>query len=145
MNEMLGNQYFLTRKFKDATTQFERSLLFTPNNSEVKKKLIICYIQQKELKLALKLFTDLISDNIEIILKSDPVRDDCPCQQIICDIDNSSSKLSESEKNVMLGMLWLYCDLLKSRKYFGKLLESEPSNKNYQTINKIINQQSSIN
>lgn len=145
MNEMLGNQYFITRRFKDATTQFERSLLLAPNNSEVKKKLIVCYIQQNELKLALKLFTDLISDNIEIILISDPVKDECPCQQIICDINNSASKLDESKKNAMLGMLWLYCDVLKSRKYFGKLLENEPSNETYQTINKIINQQYSIN
>lgn len=145
MNEMLGNQYFLTRKFKDATTQFERSLLFTPNNNEVKKKLIVCYIQQKELKLALKLFTDLISENIEVIIKSDPVKDDCPCRQIICDVENPSSKLNESEKNTMLGMLWLYCDVLKSRMYFAKLLKIDPSNKNYQAINKIINQQYLIN
>ena len=54
MNEMLGNQFFLTRRFKDATTNFEKALVLNPTNDDVKKKLIICYIQQNELKLALR-------------------------------------------------------------------------------------------
>ena len=139
---MLGNQYFLARRFKDASTQFERTLLFDPSNDEVKKKLIICYIQQEELTLALKLFANLISKNIEVILKSDPTKDCCPCLQMIQEIDNSPSKLNDYEKDTMLGMLWLYCDILKSRKYFNCLLEKEPNNADYQTITHIINQQS---
>ena len=140
MNEMLGNQYFLARRFKDATIQFERALLFDLNNFEVKKKLIVCYIQQKELKLALKQFTDLISKNIEIVLKSDPSKDCCPCLQMISEIENSPNNLTDSEKKTMLGMLWLYCDILESRKYFNSLLEIEPSNTEFQTITNIVNQ-----
>ena len=137
---MLGNQYFLTRRFKEATTQFERTLLLEPQNNTVKKKLIICYIQQKELKLALKLFTDLISEQIEIFLLSDPIKDDCPCIKMIDEIENFPSKLSELEKNIMLGILWLYCDRIKSKEHFNKLLEIDPRNANYQAIVNIINQ-----
>jgi hypothetical protein len=97
------------------------------------------------LTLALKLFSNLISKNIEVILNSDPTKDCCPCLQMIHEIDNSRTNLNDCEKDTMLGILWLYCDVLKSRKYFGKLLKNEPSNENYKTINKIINQQFSIN
>lgn len=137
---MLGNQFFLTRRFKEATTNFEKALLLNPNNNDVKKKLIICYIQQNELTLALKLFTDLISDNIETILKSDPSKDDCHCQQMIYEIENSPTKLTESEKNTILGILWLYCDKLKSQSYFENLVREEPSKLIYKTIADIINQ-----
>jgi tetratricopeptide (TPR) repeat protein len=140
MNEMLGNQFFLTRRFNNATTHFEKALVLNPTNNDVKKKLIICYIQQNELKLALKLFTDLITDNIETILQSDPSKDDCPCQQMISEIENSQTKLTETEKNTILGILWLYCDKLKSKSYFEKLVKQEPSKMIYQTIANIINQ-----
>lgn len=141
MNEMLGNQYFLARRFKDATTQYERALLLDPNNNDVKKKLIVCYIQQNVLKLALKLFTDLIADDIDLITNSDPTKDDCPCQQMIYEIENSPSKLNGTERDTMLGILWLYCDQLKSRVYFHRLLKKEPDNSVYKKISELINQQ----
>ena len=140
MKEMLGNQYFLTRRFKDATTLFERTLLLNPNNDEVKKKLIVCYVQQNELELALKMFQELILKNIEIIIQSNPTKDGCPCLHLISEINTSNNKFKENEKNTMLGILWLYCDVLKSRNYFNRLLENEPSNSAYQTITNIINQ-----
>lgn len=140
MNEMLGNQYFITRRFKEAASQFERCLLFDQENDEVKKKLIVCYIQQNESSLALKLFAELITKNIGIVLSSNPAKDACPCLELINQIENFPSKLIKSEKDAMLGMLWLYCDALKSRKLFNKLLQNEPNNIEYQTISRIINQ-----
>lgn len=140
MKEMLGNQYFLAGRFSEATTQFERTLLLDPKNNEVKKKLIICYIKQNELKLALKIFTSLISENIEIIINSNPTMDGCPCLQMISEIDTSHAKLKDYEKNAMLGMLWLYCDILKSREYFNNLLKNEPNNSDYKFIVNIIKQ-----
>ena len=140
MNEMLGNQYFLTRRFKEATLNFEKALLLNPSNNDVKKKLIICYIQQNEVKLALKLFTDLIADDIDVIVKSDPDKDDCPCLHMISEIENFPKKITESEKNTMLGILWLYCDKLKSQSYFNKLIKEEPSKLIYKSIANIINQ-----
>jgi tetratricopeptide (TPR) repeat protein len=140
MNEMLGNQYYLARRFKEATSQFEKSLLIEPNNVNVKKKLIICYLQINDIKMSLKIFADLISKDIDVILDSDPRRDDCPCQQMIIEIENFPSNLKEAERKTALGILWLYCDILISHKYFNSLLESEPDNLEYQTITNIINQ-----
>lgn len=140
MNEMLGNQYFLARRFLDATNQFEKALLNDPQNTNVKKKLIICYIQVNEIKLATKIFGDLISEDISVILNSDPYKDDCPCLKMISEIDNFHSNLTEDEKNTALGILWLYCDILKSKNYFNKLLSSSPENSVYQKINQLLNQ-----
>ena len=140
MNEMLGNQYFITRRFKDATVQFEIVLSKEPFNNDVKKKLIVCYIQQNKTKIALQHFTELISQNIDVILQSDPIKDDCPCRDLICEIENTHQNLTMTEKFEMLGMLWLYCDIIKSRQYFDKLIAINPKGYHYQTIIKIINQ-----
>ena len=137
---MLGNQYFLARRFKDATNQFEKSLLIDPTNNNVKKKLIICYLQTNEMRMALQIFTDLISNNLEIILNSDSSRDDCPCRQMIFELENFPSKLEEVEKNTALGILWLYCDALNSQKYFYKLLKVDPNNPIYLKITDLLNQ-----
>jgi tetratricopeptide (TPR) repeat protein len=145
MNEMLGNQYFLTRRFKDATFNFEIALSQNPLNNDVKKKLIVCYIQQNKTKLALQLFTELISKNIEVILSSDPIKDDCPCKNLICEIENTDLNLNSTEKCEMLGMLCLYCDIVKSRQYFNKLISINPESYHYQAIVKRINQPFSTN
>lgn len=140
MNEMLGNQYFLSKRFNEATTQFERALLFNPQNYGVKKKLIVCYIQQKEFRLALKIFSDLISENVGAILNYDSDNVDCSCRDVIKEIENSSSKLNDTERETMLGILWMYCDKVKSQKYFDSLSKREPQNLLYKKVTKIINQ-----
>ena len=139
MNEMLGNQYFLARRYKDATNQFEKALLIDPLNTNVKKKLIICYLQANEISLALKLFGDLISEDISVILNSDPHKDDCPCLKMISELENFHPNLAEDDKDTALGILWLYCDILNSKKYFNKLLSSAPQNTDYQKINRLLN------
>lgn len=140
MNEMLGNQYFLARRFKDASNQFEKALLIDPENNGIKKKLIICYLQIREIHLALKLFTDLVSENIEILLKQDPKNLDCPCKQMINEIENHPSRLSELERNTILGILWTYCDAFHSKQYFSRLRELDPKNLQYKKIyNKLNN------
>lgn len=142
MNEMLGNQYFLARRFQDATNQFEKALLTNPSNTNVKKKLIICYLQVNEIRMATKIFEDLISEDISIILNSDPDKDDCPCLKMISELENFHSNLTENEKNAALGILWLYCDIINSKKYFNKLLSSSPENSVYKKINQLLNQAS---
>ena len=139
MDEMLGNQFFITRRFKKATPHFERVLQFDPHNDEVKKKIIICYIQQGKHKLALQHFTELISSNIDVILNNDPVNEDCPCQKLIYDFEHSTQRLNHIDKFEILGMLWLYCDIMESRKFFQKLLEIDPRSTYYKTITNIIN------
>lgn len=140
MNEMLGNQYFLARRYREATNHFEKTLLLDPTNYKIKKKLVICYLQNKQINLALKLFASLISEKIEIVLNSDINSDDCPCRQMIQEVEQLSSKNSESEKNICLAILWLYCDALTSREYFNKLLVEDPKNIVYRNISDSLNQ-----
>jgi len=140
MNEMLGNQYFLARRYKEATNHYEKTLLFDPTNLKIKKKLVICYLQNNQIKLALKLFASLISEKIEIVINSDFNSDDCPCKQMIQELEQFPPNTNETEKNISLGILWLYCDILTSRKYFNKLLAEDPNNIIYKNINDSLNQ-----
>jgi len=145
MNEMLGNQYFLARRYKEAASQYEKTLLVNPTNNSVKKKLVICYIQLKEIKMALQLFTNLVFNNINVLLESDPTKDDCPCQQMIYELENYPSNLTETEKSTVLGILWFYCDVYNSQKYFNKLIKIEPENLLYKKISQTINHSFSQN
>ena len=138
MNEMLGNQYFLSGRYNEAAAHFEKSLLVDSTNNSLKKKLVICYIQMKDVNMALRLFTNLISENINVVLDSDPTKDDCPCQRLIYEFENSPSNLSENEKSTVLGILWLYCDRYRSQKYFSKLTQIDPKNLFYKKINQTI-------
>lgn len=118
MSEMLGNQYFIARKYYDAAEELELALLKDPANKAIKKKLIICYIQTKKIKDALNIFYQLVEEDLHFILYSNPVRDDCPCQEIIYKIENDLGYTNDYERSLVLGMLWLYCDINESIKYF---------------------------
>lgn len=139
MNEMLGNQYFLAGRYKEASTQFEKALLFDPENNVVKKKLILCLIHENELRLAVKMFAKLVQKNISVLTDNTIKIDNCPCRQIIYEIENGIRNLSDSDKSLALGMLWLYCDIRESKKYFNTLYHIEPENNTYNNINKVIN------
>lgn len=139
MCEMLGNQYFLARRYFEAVGQFEKVLLLDSENDSAKRKLIICYIQTNEIGLALKLFSDLINKNIDIILNSDSDRDDCPCRQMIHELENYPTSLNDYEKSIVLGILWLYCDIDHSREYFNSVVKKHPDKNQIRKISQIIN------
>lgn len=121
MSEMLANQYFLARQYLLARTAYEVCLKSESQNKSFKKKLIICYTQTGELSKALELFYSLISEDIEFIIDTDPLKDDCPCNELI---KKYSSELSimpdEIDELLRLGILWLYCDKDKSLEFFQK-------------------------
>lgn len=135
MSEMLGNQYFIARRFSEACNALEAASLKNPSNLSIKKKLIICYLQTDQFDKAFQSFYELVSDNIEIIMNTDLVKDDCPCTEII---DQTIPKLksnSEAELIIKLGILWLYCDLEKSIKYFEQVPKTHHY---YQSVIKIL-------
>jgi tetratricopeptide (TPR) repeat protein len=135
---MLGNQYFLTGQYKDALTQFEKVLLVYPTNIFVKRKIITCYIQTKQVQKALKLFIELITDNTGLVIENEFSNEGCPCQQIIYELENYQSTLVETERLSALGMLWFFCEISKSQKYFNKLFKKNPTNHFYQKITETI-------
>ncbi len=138
MCEMLANQYFLVQRFKDAANQYERTLIFEPNNNIIKKKLVICYLKLKEIVPALTLFTEIISNNIEILLDQETKIHDCPCMQMLNETENNLCKLTEYERDTFMGILWSYFDVKSSLKYFTHLAELEPRNLQYKKINNIL-------
>lgn len=134
MSEMLGNQYFLSRNYQLAQKEFENSLKNDPNNLFVQKKLILCYAKHLALDKALSILIPLLSRAPDIITETDLVKDDCPCKELIEGFQNSEYLNLEKTK-VILGVLWLYCDVQKALEIFDNIPESSSYN---ESINKII-------
>jgi tetratricopeptide (TPR) repeat protein len=137
MNEMLGNQYFLARNYSRAYEEFEKALSSNPGNIKIKKKLVVCYTQTGKIVKAKELFFDLISKNINTIIDTDPLIDDCPCPDLIARLENDLSINEDSyEYRVALGIIWLYCDAGNSLQYF---IEARKLNPNDSILEQIVN------
>jgi tetratricopeptide (TPR) repeat protein len=131
MNEMLGNQYFMARNYMGAATAFQSVLEEEPNNLNAKKKLIISFTQIGRHKRAMKLFLNVIQENIDYILNTDPIKDDCPCGELVNGLEMVTKHSEQTFTSYQtLGILWLYCDINKSIEYFEKALELIPKDEN---------------
>jgi tetratricopeptide (TPR) repeat protein len=139
MSEMLGNQFFMARNYPAAERELEEVFIKDPFNRSVKKKLVVCYTQTGKIKEAINIFSELINEDIEFIINTDPILDDCPCPELVEKIENESIFFENPyEHNLTLGILWLYCDEKKSLEFFRKLHDLEPNNDLInQTIQKI--------
>jgi len=127
MSEMLGNQYFLSRDYPRASVELNKALLTDPKNKPLRRKLIICYTQVGEIKKALDTFVSLIKEDIDFIINTDPVADDCPCPELVFDMEQKLENNQDStDFNIILGMLYLYCNLDKSVDYFLRVLKINP-------------------
>jgi pentatricopeptide repeat protein len=137
MSEMLGNQYFMARNYAEAEHELEPLLNNVDDARSLSRKLIICYTQTGKLEKALSLFNELITEDIEFVLEADPVKDDCPCTELVDNIEKIERENS-IDYLVLTGILWLYCDYKKSLHYFAKAVEQSPENKDvafaYNTI-----------
>ena len=127
MSEMLGNQYFLSRKFSLAIPELEEALTNQPANKPVQKKLIICYTQVGNVNKAMKVFHNLISSDIEFIINTDIIEDDCPCPELVSKSENSLPENS-LDYYLILGILWLYCNVNKSYECFEKAQSIDQNN-----------------
>ena len=127
MSEMLGNQYFLTRRYFEACSELESESQKNPKNYSIKKKLIICYLQTNNLKKAFHTFFETVKKDIELIKNTDLIHDDCPCPEIIEQNLPDMKSESTAEQYVKMGILYLYCDINESIKYFEKV----PANSEY--------------
>lgn len=129
MSEMLGNQYFLSRNFLKAKEAYESVLGKEPQNDFIKKRLIICYTQSGEVNKAFKLFYEIVKKDINILLNTDIIGDDCPCPELLSKYENVKPNEEYShDTKLMLGMLWLYCDAKKSLEFFNSLINEGETN-----------------
>jgi tetratricopeptide (TPR) repeat protein len=142
MFEMLGNQFFLVRNYSRAAEVLEEALLHDRKNKAIRKKLIICYTQTGEIEKALDLFISLINEDINFLINTNLEADDCPCIELVFDLEKKLVQNRESlDYHLILGMLWLYCDLKKSIKYFNQAHKLDPSNQKMKSVLGILNAQ----
>ena len=140
MHEMLGNQYFMARNYLGAASVFQNVLKDDPTNVNARKKLIISYTQIGKFTQAVDLFSSFIDENIDKIIETDPIKDDCPCPELVHNLEHLTQQGNESFTTYQtLGILWLYCDITKSIKYFEKALELKPKDEKANAILLLIN------
>jgi hypothetical protein len=138
MSEMLGNQYFMARKYKEAVRELELVYLADSINKSVRRKLIIAYAQTGKLKKSLELFVSLVKEDVEFIINADPIFDDCPCPEIVEKLRTSPKENISPESNLYNGILWLYCDSKVSLKFLNKSLKDYPTDEGLKDSIKII-------
>ena len=137
---MLGNQYFMARHYLDAAKVFQNVLKNEPDNINARKKLIISLTQIGKFTKAVDLFSHFIGDHIDRIIETDPIKDDCPCPELVHNLEHLTQHGSESfTTNETLGILWLYCDIHKSVEYFKKAVELKPKDEQVNAILMILN------
>jgi len=135
MSEMLGNQYFLARNYAGAARELEKALQKDPANKYIRRKLIVCYNQIGHVRKAIDVFLSLVKEDVDFIINTDPVDDDCPCAELVYDAERFYPNNDESlDFHLMLGMLWLYCDVNKSIHYFQKAQELDAENPKIKSI-----------
>jgi tetratricopeptide (TPR) repeat protein len=142
MSEMLGNHYFLIRNYESAIEAFETAFQDKLPGKTI-KKLIICHLANDNFKTARQLFLKLLEEDPQIIIKTDIKKEDCPCPELIGEYEGKLNSSSTPFDYLRLAMLWLYCDVDLSLKYFYKTAEVSPENnfvkQAIQLINSVIN------
>ena len=138
-SEMLGNKYFLARNYENAALNFQHTLIKDPINKSVRKKLIICFTQIGQIQKAFENFYVLAKEDINFIVDTDLIGDDCPCPELIEKYGTVLPYEDESfEMLLMLAMLWLYCDAQKSLNIFKRILIKKPADPRVKEITSII-------
>ncbi|MCW8803078.1 MAG: tetratricopeptide repeat protein [Ignavibacteriaceae bacterium] len=136
---MLGNKYFLARNYKGAAANFQHTLQTDPINKSIRKKLIICYTQTGQFQKAFENFYMLAKENVNFIIDTDIVADDCPCPELIEKYGNVLPYENDSyEMKLMLAMLWLYCDAKKSLEFFKGILVENSGDPRIKEITSLI-------
>lgn len=144
MSEMLGNHYFLSRNFSQAINAYS-SAFQNVFPDKVIKKLIICYITQGDIDVAEEYFLKLIKSNPSIIINTEITDEECPCLDIINNLENKSHSLRSIEDYIGLGILWFYYDTSMAQKYFDRAQNIDTKNKFIQEIQEIIKNKLSLN
>jgi hypothetical protein len=145
-SEMLGNKYFLARNYQGAAKNLQYVLSEDPINKSARKKIIICYTQTGEIKKAFDNFYTLVKEDINFIINTDPVADDCPCPELVAKYGKIFPYENDSfDMKLMLGMLWLYCDVNKSSEIFGDLTKKSTDLRIKEVLSLIGRNKKSIN
>jgi tetratricopeptide (TPR) repeat protein len=145
MSEMLGNQYFLARNYASAAENLQYALNNDALSKPIRKKLIICYSQIGEIQKALNIFYNLIIEDIDCIINTDSISDDCPCPELVTHYGTILPyEENSTDLKVMLGMIWLYCDTNKSLSFFKTVENIKPEDNRIKSITEILENKLSL-
>lgn len=139
MSEMLGNQYFLARNFSKAKDAYEKVFQSEPQNDFIKKRLIVCYTQTGEINKAFDLFYEIVKKDIDLITNTDVIADDCPCPELVRKYGHiKPNDECSRDSRIMLGILWLFCNIEKSFEFFDSVSSKDNSDNRILEIKNLI-------
>lgn len=134
MSEMLANHYFHSRNYAGAQALYEPLLAQKPGEKALRRRMVVCYLQTGAIRKALDIFTNLVLEDADFIINTHPIDDDCPCPELITEMQGHSADALSPEMVLRLGMLWLYCDIARSVHYFEQALRQNPEQQNIKQI-----------
>lgn len=140
---MLGNHYFLSRKYDSAIKAFN-SAFGNDFPDYIIKKLIICYVAEGDLETAKNFFIKLMKKDPFIIINTDVVEEDCPCPELIKLMEAKYGVISSTDDLTALAILWLYCDLDNSINLFETALAEKPNDEFLKEVLSILKTQIKI-
>jgi pentatricopeptide repeat protein len=127
--------------YSEAAEEIENLLKHKKDNRLI-KKLIVCYTQLGKINEAFSLFHSLVKEDLNLILNTSLNEEYCPCPEIIPKVERKEiTYQSNFDRNIVLGMLWLYCDPQTSLKYFLSALDNIEYDNRINELIKIIKSQ----
>lgn len=126
MDKMLGNQYFMAGKFKDAIPHFETRLEKEPDDWRTTKNLVVCYLAEEALDEALTLLKTLLQQApaYEMVWKR---QDTCPCRDVMADwMKNPHTRMGRLGYLLSMGILSLFCEPELAEIYFKQAEDIAP-------------------
>ena len=138
MSEMLGNYYFMISRYKLACHELENALKRQRHNNDIRKKLILCYLDSGYFSKAYNLFRYLIKQDIADTF-SDLNELAGPSRFIMKKFKKQSPKnMKKKDYYKVLAILSLYEDIPRSIEYFEITKSLSNNDKSIDTILKIL-------
>lgn len=128
----------MIRNYEKAIHTYESVVSRNGTTKSIRKKMIICYIRTSKIEKALAEFCKLVEEDIMFLTNTDLKAEDCPCAEIISEIENDEIHYEETEKHLAMGILWIYCDLKISLQYFDDYMMKNQNNSELNNAYQII-------
>ncbi len=129
MDRMLGNQYFIAHKFREAIPYLQKARKKYAEDIEIVKKLIICYVAVEALQQAVELLIPLLEAHPEILTTRFLADDECPCHELLLKWSSTPPKtLDRSDMYLGLGILNIFCHPEVAETCFQQAYRLNPQN-----------------
>lgn len=127
MDRMLGNQFYLARKFSQAIPYLERVHKKYPKDVQTAEKLILCCVFTSQLERATSFFLNLLKHSALDAGGKESVQNHAKEKELFADWTmNLPGLLSAKERIFALGMIATFFDINLASCYFRKARELDP-------------------